>query len=305
MIKKDLGNSEENEIIVSVVIPTYRDWNRLSLCLLALEKQSFPSRNFEVIIINNDPNDPVPNDLPINGWVMLAEGKPGSYAARNAGIATAKGSILAFTDSDCIPDKDWLLEGLKELERSGTSRVGGKIDLFQPMNGSQSAFIYEKYFAFQQERNVKVFKKSVTGNFFAEKFLFDKYGAFDEGLMSGGDFFWNLKVSEKGEKIGFAELAIINHPSRNSIKKITSKKKRTITGYYKETYSKLKYGKQFLVLFKRLIPPMFRIRYIKFESTSDYFQVLMIRWYVELVGVKHLVELQWADKNNKTKQNCV
>jgi len=300
MISEDFEGRKCHEIMVSVIIPTYRDWDRLDLCLKALGKQSFPSNNFEVIIVNNDPNDLIPGDLAIKGWEMIEERKPGSYAARNAGIMKTRGVILAFTDSDCIPDKDWLLEGVRKLESSGLSRVGGKIDLFQPKNGSRSAFIYERYFAFQQERNVRVFKKSVTGNFFAKKCLFDKYGDFDEGLMSGGDFFWNLKVSEKGEKIGFAELAIINHPSRDSIAKITSKKKRTISGYYKETYSKFKYGKQLLVLFKRVMPPMFRISYIKFESTSDYFHVLMIRWYVELVGVKHLITLQWADKKNKT-----
>ncbi|WP_339923269.1 glycosyltransferase [uncultured Cyclobacterium sp.] len=293
---EDLEEIVGCEIIVSVVIPTYRDWNRLRLCLEALEQQSYPSHKFEVIIVNNDPDDLLPSDLSFKGYKIIEEKKPGSYAARNAGIIKARGSILAFTDSDCIPDKDWLFEGVKELERSRASRVGGKIEIFQPENGSRYAFIYEKYLAFQQERNVKVFKKSVTGNFFAKKLLFDKYGYFDERLMSGGDFFWNLKLSALGEKIAYAELATIHHPSRESIMKIAIKKQRTILGYYKETYSSLAFGKQLIILFKRVMPPVLRINYIKFESISDYIQVLMIRWYVELVGVKQLLKLQWANK---------
>lgn len=295
-----MDSKKKLTIIVSVIIPTYRDWDRLELCLKALERQSFPSEKFEVIVINNDPSDSVPNWLSINGWRVIEEKKPGSYAARNSGIRKAKGEILAFTDSDCIPDKDWLLEGVGELEKSGVSRLGGKIELFKPKNGSRYAFVYEKYFAFQQERNVKVFKKSVTGNFFAKKFLFDKYGYFDESLMSGGDFFWNLKLSALGEEIAYAELATINHPSRESIIMIANKKQRTILGYYKETYSSLNFGKQILTLFKRVLPPIFRINYIRFESVSDYFRVLMIRWYVELVGVKYLIKLKWADRKAKT-----
>jgi glycosyltransferase involved in cell wall biosynthesis len=293
--------SKGSLIDVSVIIPTYKDWERLNLCLLGLKRQSFPSDKFEVIIINNDPSEPVPEFLIEEGWKIIVEKKPGSYAARNAGMRIAKGSIYAFTDSDCIPDPNWIKEGVRALQSSKVSRVGGKITLFRPEDGSHFAFVYEKYLAFQQERNVKVFKKSVTGNFFAKKHLFEQYGAFDETLMSGGDFYWNLRLSERGEKIIFADLAIINHPSRLSLTEIARKKKRTVLGYYKETYSKFNFWEKFRILFKRVMPPINRINHITYESTLDYFQVLFIRWFVELVGVKHLIMLQW--KSNKNKNN--
>lgn len=299
MKTRESEKSEDSLVEVSVIIPTYKDWERLNLCLLGLKKQSFPSSKFEVIIINNDPSDPIPELLIEEGWKIIEEKKPGSYAARNAGMGIAKGNIYAFTDSDCIPDPNWIKEGVRALESTKIPRVGGKINLFRPEKGSYFAFVYEKYLAFQQERNVKVYKKSVTGNFFAKKHLFEQYGDFNEELMSGGDFFWNLRLSEHGEKIAFAEMAIINHPSRTSLSEIAIKKKRTISGYYKETYSKFNFGEKLRLLLKRLMPPINRINHIVYESTMDYFQVLFIRWYVELVGVKHLIMLQWKGDKNK------
>jgi len=99
---------DQNYPFVSVIIPTYRDWNRLKLCVNALKNQTYPKNRFEAIVVNNDPADPCPYcPLPDN-FVLTTEGKPGSYAARNAGIKIAKGDILAFTDSDCIPYSDWI-----------------------------------------------------------------------------------------------------------------------------------------------------------------------------------------------------
>src|SRR5690606_25863401 len=96
-------------LMFSVIIPVYRDWYRLQLCLNALSHQSFPRDSFEIIVVNNDPMDIAPVDfkLPINA-MLLVEAKVGSYAARNAAIAVAQGAVLAFTDSDCIPEQDWL-----------------------------------------------------------------------------------------------------------------------------------------------------------------------------------------------------
>ena len=50
---------------------------------------------------------PPPLRLPGNARLVPAPG-PGSYAARNAGAAAARGGLLVFTDADCLPDPGWL-----------------------------------------------------------------------------------------------------------------------------------------------------------------------------------------------------
>ncbi len=44
-------------IVVSIIIPVYRDWNRLSKCLENLENQTYPQEKFEILIVNNDFSD--------------------------------------------------------------------------------------------------------------------------------------------------------------------------------------------------------------------------------------------------------
>ena len=70
------------------------------------------SADFEIIIVNNGALEDVErivNQYPQCRYVY--EATPGSYAARNAGIAHAKGEIVAFTDTDCIPSPNWLEKG--------------------------------------------------------------------------------------------------------------------------------------------------------------------------------------------------
>lgn len=47
---------------VSIIIPTYRDWERLALCISALDKQTYSKDLFEVIIVNNDAQDQAPSN---------------------------------------------------------------------------------------------------------------------------------------------------------------------------------------------------------------------------------------------------
>src|SRR5690554_728972 len=140
--------------IISVIIPTYRDWKRLRLCIEALEMQSFSAENFEVIIVNNDPSDPVPVDLRLRkNFSIIDEGKTGSYAARNAGIINSNGTILAFTDSDCIPRKDWIANSSAHFSNHSIALVGGKVEIFQEEGASDLVYTYEKYTSFRQDIN--------------------------------------------------------------------------------------------------------------------------------------------------------
>jgi glycosyltransferase involved in cell wall biosynthesis len=121
----------------SIIIPTYEDWPRLQMCLDALAAQTMPADQFEVLVANNNRTPEVPGDLrlPPNTTVIWAE-KPGSYAARNVAMGKGAGKIFFFTDSDCIPDREWVRLGWSVWPRCRTQTA-----LRDALNCSQRARI--------------------------------------------------------------------------------------------------------------------------------------------------------------------
>jgi glycosyltransferase involved in cell wall biosynthesis len=246
---------------VSVIIPTYKDWSRLKLCLEALSKQTYPKDQFEVIVVNNDPGDECPFVLPAANIKIIEEAKPGSYAARNAGIKIAKGEILAFTDSDCIPDKGWIENGVYALVPLLTrkSLLSGYINLFFSTPAKLTlAECYEKYFAFPHQRNEKRYLRSmVTANAFIPAHTFAKLGFFNEGLMSGGDHEFGNRALQNNYKILFGKRVVVKHPARSSISDLLKKRRRVFGG---KVYQSVFNGKnRILALFSHLV-----------KSTMDY-----------------------------------
>ena len=62
---------------------------------------------------------------------MVIESKiQSSYAARNKGVQAARGEILAFTDSDCMPEPNWVEAGICALKSERASCGGGHITFF-------------------------------------------------------------------------------------------------------------------------------------------------------------------------------
>lgn len=103
------------EILISVVIATYKRASLLYRCLSALGRQNFPSEHFEVIVVSDGPDEDtawlLESEIPIahNFCHSALDHRQGPAAARNAGWALARGELVVFTDDDCLPARDWLL----------------------------------------------------------------------------------------------------------------------------------------------------------------------------------------------------
>ncbi|QNF32395.1 glycosyltransferase family 2 protein [Adhaeribacter swui] len=246
---------------ISVIIPTYHDWKRLSYCIEALDKQTYPKELFEVIIVNNDPKDQVPKGyyLP-NNITITAERASGSYAARNKGISLAKGEIFAFTDSDCIPDVNWLTNAVQFFKKHPEyDRIGGKVELFFSSSQYTLAEAYEIVYAFRQDENVKK-GRSVTANMITKKEVLDAIGPFNQGMYSGGDFEWGERASGSGFNIGYAPDVIIKHPARKEIKQIIKKARRVVSG--KAEMVKKSTLEKYINFFYEMRPPLKEFKHI-------------------------------------------
>jgi glycosyltransferase involved in cell wall biosynthesis len=220
---------------VSVIIPVYNDAKNLTYCLGALENQTYPENCYEVIVVDNDSDQKI--DYLINQYPhssLIEQKRPGSYAARNKGISIAKGEIIAFTDSDCIPFSDWIEKGVKDLLSSpNCGLLSGRIDLyFKSKNKMSAVEVYEKVNAFQQKNRIEMYNFGVTANLFTFKTVIDDVGHFKPNLKSGGDLEWGNRVYLLGYKQIYSENTCVLHPARNSFRQIFKKTKRVVGGLY-------------------------------------------------------------------------
>ncbi len=110
---------------ISVIIPNYNGSSTIGNCLEALFSSCY--ENFEVIVVDDSSQD---NSLEIIQkfpckLIRLAR-HGGASKARNAGALHSSGTILFFTDSDCIVSETTLLEVNHSMEGlNGKTIIGG------------------------------------------------------------------------------------------------------------------------------------------------------------------------------------
>lgn len=215
---------------LSVIIPTYRDWPRLQLCLAALERQTLPRADYEIIVVDNDAETHTRPALPA-GVRLLHAPQGYSYAARNAGLAASQGAVLAFTDADCLPEPDWLEAGLAALDaRPDWQLLAGRIEVFS--DTPNAVFRYESLFEFQQETWVQHLHFGATANLFVRRAACEAVGGFDATMKSGGDADFGQRCHAAGFAIGYSAAACIRHPSRHSLREVLLKNRRIAAGFY-------------------------------------------------------------------------
>jgi hypothetical protein len=166
---------------VSVVIPVRNDAERLGACLDALAAQ-VGGLTVQVIVADNGSSDgsaALANQHPAATTVVV-ESRRGSYAARNAGIAAADAPVLAFTDADCTPDPDWLVEGLRHLH--GVDLAAGAVRMLVPREPSVWAVWDAAHYLNQEAFVADGF--GATANLFVRRSTIDAVGPFDPAVTS-------------------------------------------------------------------------------------------------------------------------
>ena len=100
---------------VSVVIAARNEEKSLPQLLKALQQQTYPQQNFEVIVVDDFSTDRTANVLfsfqDSNVRFIQPNVQPeasGKKKAVEAGVKAAKGNLIVITDADCLPQPEWL-----------------------------------------------------------------------------------------------------------------------------------------------------------------------------------------------------
>ena len=111
---------------VSVIVAFLNEEPYLEQCLQALLGQDFPREEYEVIFVDNGSRDGSAEIVRRYPDVhLMEEQRPGHYAARNTGLAVARGELIAFTDGDCAPSRGWLRQICEGMSRTGAAMALG------------------------------------------------------------------------------------------------------------------------------------------------------------------------------------
>jgi glycosyltransferase involved in cell wall biosynthesis len=202
---------------VSVIVPVFNDQNGIDRCVNALITQSYPQDRYEIIVVDNNSEPAIRLKDEAGCHIQLLFcGTAGSYAARNEGIECSRGEILAFTDADCVPIREWLDTGVAALSEGGRDCViGGDVQLSAPESGS-AAELYQYVSGFPQRANVNERNFAATANLLTYRALFDRVGLFNTQLLSGGDLEWCLRAAAQGIKVMFSkQAAVVTSPRIN------------------------------------------------------------------------------------------
>lgn len=265
----------------TIIIPFYNSEKYLPKLLPALLNQKKVNNDFEVILIDNASDDKSKKIIidfikenKINNFkYMYYAEKSGSYAARNFGIRNSSGDVLVFTDSDCIPESDWLFKIISKI-RLGVI-ISGHIEMeIEDCNNIWE--IFDSIAHLNNESNVSN-NRIATANMAVMRSDFELVGFFSE-LYSGGDYEWSNRATEKGLKIQFVKEAIVKHPTRKSFSDVLSKSKRLAYGQGRK-YKKNKKYLSCLVL-------VYFLKIFNFKTNIKYSKILKARGFKTISIIK-------------------
>ena len=199
---------------VSVVVCSYNGAATLRGCLEALHKVDYP--DFEVILVDDGSKDATQSivaEFPLVKNIL--QPNRGLSVARNVGMHAASGEIIAYTDSDCMPDSDWLYFLVSTLLHSSYAAVGGP-NLNPPATGPIPAAVAACPGAPTHVLLSDTEAEHIPGcNMAYWKSVLEEIGGFDPEFRKAGDdvdLCWRLM--QAGHRVGFSPSALVWHHRR-------------------------------------------------------------------------------------------
>ncbi len=203
---------------VSVVVCAYNAERTMYDCLASLQRLNYP--DYEVIVVNDGSKD---GTLAISESFsycrIISQENKGLSVARNVGAEAATGEIVAYTDSDCVADPDWLNYLVGTMEAKGLAACGGPN--FSP---TETQLVPEAVAASPGAPCHVLLDDELAEHIAGCNMAFRRevllgIGGFNPIFHAAGDdvdFCWRLQ--DAGYAIGYSPAAFVWHYRRNTVK---------------------------------------------------------------------------------------
>jgi cellulose synthase/poly-beta-1,6-N-acetylglucosamine synthase-like glycosyltransferase len=211
--------------VVSIIIPTFNGDSRIGYCLDALVQHT-AGRNVEILVVNDGSTDnTVAFVQRYSGVRLVTQANAGPAAARNRGALATRGTILLFTDDDCVPTSNWLDSMLEPFENPDV--VGAKGVYRTRQKSLVARFVqieYEDKYRLMARLSDIDFIDTYSAAFRRDRFL--EMSGYDTSfpLACAEDVELSYRMSARGWKMKFAPNAIVYHTHPDTLSKYLKKK---------------------------------------------------------------------------------
>jgi glycosyltransferase involved in cell wall biosynthesis len=210
---------------VSIIVPTFNGASRIGNCLDALLKQAV-EHDAEILVVNDGSTDNTTSVVArYSGVRLITQQNAGPAAARNRGAQEAQGTIILFTDDDCVPTPGWLaamIDPFKDPSVVGTKGV------YRTRQRSLAArFVqieYEDKYRLMSDLPQIDFIDTYSAGFRRDRFL--EMNGYDTSfpVACAEDVELSYRMSARGWTMKFVPAAIVYHTHPDTLRKYLIKK---------------------------------------------------------------------------------
>jgi mycofactocin system glycosyltransferase len=207
---------------VSIVIPVYNRPDEIAECLASLSSLDYPPEKIEVIVVDDASRDHTAAVVRRYGVRLIVQpNNMGQSAARNTGVASATGEIIAFLDSDCIAEKGWLRELVPYFQDSRVALVGGYVGAYYKEKRMDR---YEQVCSALNMGSDAVMGRGEgsvfyvpTCNMLVRRQIYDQVGGLDETLQVGEDVDLCWRMMQARHHLFYIPRGRVLHKHRNRL----------------------------------------------------------------------------------------
>jgi GT2 family glycosyltransferase len=202
---------------VSVIVTTFNGAARLPLLFAALDRQTLPQEDFEIVVADDHSRDDTAAVAAAHPGVrVITAPEPyGQPRASNLGVSIAAAPVIAFTDDDTVPAPDWLERGLERMDATPSGLFAGRITLQLPEPPTVAALVdLGRGYLNQEDHVAEGF--GATANLWMRRDVLDTLGGFDDRFLAQGhDRDFGERALEAGIVMAYAEDVALEHPARS------------------------------------------------------------------------------------------
>lgn len=204
-----------SEPVVSVIVAAYQAQRTLPALLDALARQDAKFA-FETVVVDDGSTDETAALARAAGVRVVSQDNAGPAAARNRGWREANADRILFTDSDCVPHRDWVRR-MNAALADGFDVAGGSYGIANP--GHLLADCVHAEIRWRHSRLPESVEFAGSFNLGATREALEAVNGFDETYptASGEDNDLSYRLRDAGFRIRFVPAALVDHHHPTSL----------------------------------------------------------------------------------------